>query len=86
MTLTVEQIKRAKQTILDTYKLLNKAIKNYEDSIESLKMEVEENKTLGNPASCNKLAAKRANECKARIQELKKHLTKLENMVESKLV
>jgi FtsZ-binding cell division protein ZapB len=76
-----EKAIRLKSAIKETEELLSKATKKYNDTITCLKMEIEENKELGNDISANKCWIDYCNQDKARVNQLKSHLNKLNNML-----
>lgn len=76
-----EKTIRIKQAINETYNLLGKTVTRYDQSIEYLKMEIKDNKKFGNNINANKSAVEHANKYKVRVSELKRHITKLENMI-----
>lgn len=76
-----EKAKRINSEIIETKKLLDKAIKKYNDTITCLKMDIAENKELGNDISANMDWVRYANQDKARVNELNAHLNKLYNML-----
>lgn len=77
-----EKVKRLYSEIKDTERLLEKAEKKYNDTIICLKMEIEENKELGNDITTNKCWIDYALQDKARFEELKAHKEKLINMMD----
>lgn len=76
-----ERNKRINQAIRETESLLNKATKKYNDSVICLKMEVAENKELGNSLEANFDWVKYCNEDKARVEYYKNHIEKLKGMM-----
>ena len=76
-----EKAKRIMQAINETSRLLRKAEKKYNDTIICLKMEIAENKELGNSITANKGWVEYANQDKQRVKELKNHMEKLSNML-----
>ncbi len=76
-----EKAKRIKQAMLETHDQLVKARKRYNDTIKCLKMEIAENKKLGNDLSANKAWVDYANQDKARVRELEAHMQRLEKML-----
>jgi FtsZ-binding cell division protein ZapB len=77
-----EKVKRLYSSIKETERLLEKAEKKYNDTIICLKMEIEENKELGNDITANKGWIDYALQDKARFEELKAHKQKLIKMIE----
>lgn len=65
----------------ETERMLEKAKKKYNDTIICLKMEIAENKELGNPITANKGWIDYANQDKARVKELERHMEKLNGML-----
>jgi len=76
-----EKAKRINSAIKETEGLLSKATKKYNDTITCLKMDIAENKELGNTIKANMPWVVYANTDKARVNELKAHLNKLNNML-----
>ena len=74
---------RIQDALRETNHLLEKANKNYSDSIKYLIMEIEDNKELGNTKQANFLAVGHANKDKARVKELQDHKKMLESMYSS---
>lgn len=79
--INTEKVKRLYSDIKETERLLEKAEKSYNDTIICLKMEIEENKELGNDITANKSWIEYALKDKARFEELKAHKQKLINMM-----
>lgn len=77
----LDKRKRIEKCMLESNERLNKYTKLYNDSIKSLKIEIEENKELGNPVSANMCKVNRTNEYKTRVKELKDHMQNLNNML-----
>lgn len=80
--INAEKSKRIRQAILETYDLLGKAQKKYQDSLICLKMEIEENRELGNDDSANNHAREYVEERKVRVIELENHILRLEKMLQ----
>lgn len=76
-----EKARRIIQAMIETERLLEKAEKKYKDTITCLKMEIAENKELGNSITANKSWIDYANQDKKRVDELKNHIGKLHNML-----
>ena len=79
--LSAEYAKRVQGEIVDTDLLLVKALKKYNDTITCLKMDIEENKELGNDKTANRAWVDYALQDKARVKQLRTHKQKLENML-----
>jgi hypothetical protein len=75
-----EKIKRLNATIKETEELLALANVKYQNSIKFLEMEIAENKELGNDESANDHAYEYVKERKNRVNELKNHIKRLEQM------
>ncbi|HEY5588861.1 MAG TPA: hypothetical protein VIK86_07900 [Candidatus Paceibacterota bacterium] len=84
--LSNEMVKRVNESIIETNKLIAKKSIEYKNSITVLKMEIEENKELGNSRQANKLKVNSCNEIKKRLEELQEHKQKLLNMLSQKTV
>lgn len=76
-----ERNKRINQTIKETEELLKHVEIRYNNSIEYLNMEIEENKKLGNDVRANIPAIQHRDECLNRVMKLKDHITKLQGMI-----
>ena len=76
-----EKSKRLISAIAETNHLLDKANKKYTDTITCLKMEIAENKEIGNDITANRSWIDYANKDKIRVKELEQHIVKLENML-----
>ena len=77
----VEYARRTQMEIKDCERKLQKAIKEVEDCERYLKIEIADNKELGNADTANDRAREHLNKAMARVQELKKHITKLERWI-----
>ena len=73
-----EKAKRIIQTIRETEKLLEKAKKNYQDTITVLKMEIAEN---GSRKELNKPWVEYALQDKKVVDNYKAHIERLQNML-----
>jgi chromosome segregation ATPase len=82
MTLT-EKNRRLTQALKESKNLLDKATIKYNNSITALKMEIAENKELGNDITANKAWIDYCNKDKERVKELKNHIAKLERLINS---
>lgn len=71
-----EYKRRIMHEINETHILLVKAKEKYANSIKCLKMEIAENKELGNDISANLGWVGYCNEDKMRVRDLEKHLIK----------
>lgn len=76
-----EKAKRINHEIIDCTAKLEKATKKYRDSIICLKMDIEENKELGNPKTANRAWVDHCNQDKAEINRLRAHIERLCNML-----
>lgn len=74
------KINRINQAIRETENLLEDATTRYENSLKSLDMEIKENKELGNNDSANDHAREWVKEKEDRVNELKNHINKLNDM------
>lgn len=79
--LSSEYRRRIMHEINETHILLAKAKESYENKIECLKMEIAENKELGNKVSANLAWVKYCNEGKMKVKGLERHLIKLNGML-----
>ncbi len=73
-------LNRINKEIMDTERKILKYETEYKNSIEVLKIEIQENNELNNPKSANFIKVKRANEFKNRVKELKEHKKYLEEL------
>ena len=77
----IEYARRTEMDIKDCERMLQKAIKEVRECEMYLEIQIEDNKELGNADTANDRAREHLNKAMARVQELKKHITKLERWI-----